>query len=122
MIDEHQVNAIHAILIDRFGGAHGLRDPKLLKSAISRPYQTFDGNELYPSPEEKAAAILESLAINHPFIDGNKRIAYTIFRLILLEENIEIIATEDEKYNLVISVSKGESKFPEIIDWIKAHT
>ena len=58
--------------MERFGGASGIRDSGGLESAINQPYQTFDQKELYPKPEEKAAAIFESLISNHPFIDGNK--------------------------------------------------
>ena len=76
MIDINEVEKIHDILLENFGGAKGIRDKGALESAINRPYQTFDGQELYPSPIDKAAAIFESIISNHPFIDGNKRTAY----------------------------------------------
>jgi death-on-curing protein len=50
-----------------------LRDKKFLISALKRPFQTFNGKDLYSTPQSKAAAIIESILINHPFIDGNKR-------------------------------------------------
>ena len=56
-----------------FGGSSGVRDIGLLESAIARPFQTFGGEDLYHSPFAKAAAVAESLIINHPFVDGNKR-------------------------------------------------
>jgi death on curing protein len=121
MIEIHDVQNIHDILIERFGGAGGIRDIGLLESAIHRPFATFHDTELYPSPEEKAAAILESILINHPFIDGNKRTAYVLARLILLEYNLQIKATEEEKYAMVIAASKGEIRFAEIKDWIRDH-
>ncbi|MDH5399924.1 MAG: Fic family protein, partial [Cyclobacteriaceae bacterium] len=98
MLDIDQVLTIHKKLIQEFGGIQGLRDKEMLESALSRPFQTFDGRELYPSIEEKAAAILESLLLNHPFIDGNKRIGYTLFRLLILSENKDIISSMDERY------------------------
>jgi death-on-curing protein len=119
MISKQEAEAIHNILIAKFGGSKGIRDASLLESALARPFATFDNNELYPNAIEKAAAILESLAINHPFVDGNKRIAYTLMRLILLENELDIIASQAEKYELVISVSKGESRFDEIVIWLK---
>lgn len=119
MISKQEAEAIHNILIAKFGGSKGIRDVRLLESALARPFATFDNKELYPDAIEKAAAILESLAINHPFVDGNKRIAYTLMRLILLENDFDITASQDEKYELVISVSKGESRFDEIVDWLK---
>ncbi|MEP1096365.1 MAG: type II toxin-antitoxin system death-on-curing family toxin, partial [Cyclobacteriaceae bacterium] len=76
MISEREALEIHSILIERFGGSEGIRDKALLLSALNRPFQTFDGNELYPTVIDKAAAILESIIKNHPFIDGNKRTGY----------------------------------------------
>jgi death-on-curing protein len=64
--------AIHELQISVFGGSPGLRDQGLLEAALSRPLQTFDGSELYPSLEEKAAALLESIVVNHPFLMGKK--------------------------------------------------
>ncbi|WP_375578202.1 Fic family protein [Marivirga tractuosa] len=74
MISEKEAIEIHSILIDRFGGSNGIRDKELLNSALNRPYQTFDGKELYPEVIDKAAAILESIVKNHPFSDGYKRV------------------------------------------------
>lgn len=122
MIDKNQVIQLHTILIEKFGGGSGIRNEELLESAIQRPFQTFDENELYPSPISKAAAVIESLLINHPFIDGNKRIGYTVMRLILIQGKLDLIATEDEKYNMVISVAEGKMKFDEIVQWLESHT
>ena len=72
MIDINDANHIHEVLIEKFGGSKGIRDISLLQSAISRPFQSFDQKDLYSSPVEKAAALIESLLINHPFLDGNK--------------------------------------------------
>jgi death on curing protein len=118
MTDVKDVINIHNLLIGKFGGSKGIRDKGALESALFRPYATFDQKELYPSPIEKAAAILESLVNNHPFIDGNKRTAYVVTRLLLLSYGLDINATQEEKYNLVISVAKGEIKFDEIKNWL----
>ena len=72
MITPRQVEQIHKFLIDEFGGSHGIREEGTLFSALSRPYLTFDGNELYPTAIRKAAALIESVLINHPFVDGTK--------------------------------------------------
>ena len=61
---------------------------------------------------------MESIVINHPFIDGNKRTAYTLMRLILLENQLDITATQEQKYNFVIGASTGTYRFEEIKDWI----
>jgi death-on-curing protein len=69
MISEKEAETIHNILIDTFGGSKGIRDLGALQSALARPYATFDQQDLYKTPIDKAAAIFESLIINHPFID-----------------------------------------------------
>src|SRR5215217_7755987 len=71
-----------------------IRDRGILESALNRPYATFDKNELYPHATDKAAAILESLVANHPFIDGNKRIGYVMMRLTLLENKLDLAANQ----------------------------
>ena len=119
MINIFEATKIHDILIDRFGGTPGLRDKNLLESALLRPYQTFDKKELYKSPIEKAAALIESIITNHPFIDGNKRFGYVAMRLLLLENNLDIKASETDKYEFVILIAKGELKFKEICNWIE---
>ena len=119
MIELRDVLNIHNILIEKFGGSKGIRDQGSLESAINRPFATFDNQDLYPTPEEKSAAILESILINHPFIDGNKRTAYVLMRLILLDNGLDVAATQDDKYKMVISASKGEMRFEEIRNWIQ---
>ena len=71
MISVEQVLKIHTIAIERFGGANGVRDAGALTSALARPFQTFEGEDLYPTILEKAAAISESFIVNHPFVDGS---------------------------------------------------
>lgn len=119
MLNIKDVLSIHERLIQQFGGATGLKDIPLLESAISRPFQTFDGKDLYETPEEKASAILESILINHPFVDGNKRTGYTLFRLMLLSAKKDIDATENEKYDMVISVAEGKTDYAQILDWTR---
>jgi death-on-curing protein len=73
MIDIKIAIYIHDNLIDKFGGSKGIRDEGALEAALNRPYATFDGLDLYQTPIDKAAALFESVIINHPFVDGNKR-------------------------------------------------
>lgn len=114
MIDVKTAENIHNILIDKFGGSKGIRDLSGLEAALARPYATFDQVDLYVTVEEKAVAIFESTIINHPFIDGNKRIAYVLMRLTLMSADLDISASQDEKYEMVIAASKGEMRFDEI--------
>lgn len=118
MIDFQTTLQIHNILIEKFGGIKGIRDQGGLEAAIARPLATFDGQDLYPEAIDKAAAVFESIIINHPFLDGNKRTAYTLLRLTLLENGLDIIASEDEKYDMTISASKGELNFDGIKLWL----
>jgi death-on-curing protein len=118
-IDINEVERIHDILIESFGGATGIRDRGALESAINRPDQTFDGQELYPSPIDKAAAIFESIISNHPFIDGNKRTAYTLMRLVLMESKMDIDLGQNQKFDFIIKAAKGEFTYDQIRTWIK---
>lgn len=121
MIELRDALNIHDILIDNFGGSKGVRDQGSLESALSRPFATFDNQELYPSPTEKAAAVFESILINHPFIDGNKRTAYVLLRLILFEAGLDLKASQADKYQMVIAASTGEIRFEQIKHWIQTH-
>ena len=122
MISVKEVEIIHRTLIDTFGGSHGIRDKQSLDSALSRPFQTFDGKELYIHPIEKAAALIESLLINHPFLDGNKRIGYVVLRLFLIKNGWDITASQDNKYEFVINIASGVIKYEEIMTWLQTHT
>lgn len=118
MISKKLAIELNQIISESSGGSSGLRDESLLLSALNRPFQTFDGKDLYPSIVDKSAAIFESIIINHPFIDGNKRVAYAFMRILLSEEGFSINASEDEKYNFVIEASKGNLSFDSIKEWI----
>lgn len=82
-------------------------------------FTSFNNQDLYPTPAEKAVAILESILINHPFVDGNKRTAYVLMRIILLDNGLDIIADQNDKYEMVISASTGAIRFKEIKKWFK---
>ena len=121
MIKLDQAIGIHQVIIEKFGGASGIKDRGALEAALNRPYATFDQKDLYPSPVEKAAAILESILINHPFIDGNKRTGYVLMRLTLMEGGMDIKASQKEKYEFVIKVSEGKLDISRIKEWIASH-
>lgn len=76
MITLQDVLRFHELSIQKFGGSLGIRDEGYLQSAVERPSATFGGEDLYPTPFEKAAAILISILKNHPFFDGDKRTAF----------------------------------------------
>jgi death-on-curing protein len=94
MIPFKEVEFIHDILIESFGGTPGIRDRDLLNSALSRPFQTFDNSALCLTAIAKAAALIESLVNNHPFVDGNKRTGYVLMRLLLYKNGFQLVATK----------------------------
>ncbi|HEY9341157.1 MAG TPA: type II toxin-antitoxin system death-on-curing family toxin [Hanamia sp.] len=122
MITVKQSLEIHEILIEKYGGSTGVRDLDGLESALARPFQTFGGEDLYPDFFAKAAAIAESIIINHPFIDGNKRTGYVLMESILRYGSIKIIADDESLYNFMISISTGEKRFDDIVAWLKKNT
>lgn len=115
MISIEETEKLHNVLIERFGGGHGIRDHALLQSALSRPFQTFDGNDLYTTVLEKAASLIESILTNHPFVDGNKRTGYALMRLFLLNNGLDISATQSGKYEFVINIASGKIRYEEIL-------
>ncbi len=107
MISIEEALKIHTIPIEKFGGANGVRDSGGLESALARPFQTFSGEDLYPTIFEKAAGIGQSLIMNHPFIDGNKRTGYLLMEALLRHEGFKIAASDELLYNFVINISTG---------------
>jgi len=93
-----------------------------MESAIARPYQTFDGEDLYPSLFEKAAAIAESIIINQPFNDGNKRTGFLAMLAILYKDDLSIALPNETIYEFIIKIATGEVKFEEMVGWLKTNT
>ncbi len=117
MIGFAEVQKIHDILIEKFGGANGIRNKNALLSALNRQYATFVAQDLYPTTIEKAATIIESIVTNHPFVAGNKRTDYVLTRLILMHDGIDILANENDKYKFVIDIARGEMDYEQIKQW-----
>lgn len=122
MIATKEILTIHSILIDNFGGIHGVRDSASLGSALARPFQTYDNTDLYSGCLEKAAALLECLLINHPFADGNKRTGYTVLRLFLMQNGLDLTASQASRYNFIIAVASGQLKYDSILGWLTENT
>lgn len=109
-------------VIEETGGGGGLRDEGLLRAALARPPATFGGKDLYPSIFEKAAALTESLARSHPFVDGNKRMALACARTLLSVNGYQIIASQDAKVALIHRVVAREVTVQEVADWLEHHS
>lgn len=120
MITKEIILRLHELSIIEYGGAHGLRDEGLIESAVARPYQTFGGEDLYQTVYEKAAALAQSIIINHPFVDGNKRTGFLGLLAVLDRENVALTASNELIYAFVIDISTGSKSFEEIVEWLKA--
>jgi death on curing protein len=105
-------------LIDLFGGLHGVRDAGAIEAAVFRPQTGY-----YDSAEEEAAALMESLGMNHGFMDGNKRIAFTAVDVFLRRNGFYLEVGSDEGYSFIEgSLARQEFRFARILDWIRANT
>lgn len=116
-----EVIEIHDYQIEHFGGATGLRDIELLKSAIGVPSATFGGVFLHPTIYEMASAYLFHLVENHPFVDGNKRVG-AMAALIFLDLNgIDFDASDEDFTAMVLRVASGKMLKAEITLFLKTH-
>ena len=120
MITVEIAEKLHARSIEEFGGVKGIRDKGALEAALGRPFQTFDGADLYTTPAAKAAALMESILIGHPWLDGNKRTGLGLALFLLLRSGLRVEATQDELYVMTIRVAEGKSSVEEIQAWIEA--
>lgn len=117
MITVEEVLLLHYNSIADYGGSSGVRDINLLKSAVIRPFQHFEGVEQYPSAFQKAAAIFESIIKNHPFVDGNKRTGFLAAYAVLYKKGFVLTASNNDAYNFVVEVSSSNLPFEEIVIW-----
>ena len=113
-----KVLLLHQIISEATGGDPNLRDIGLLDSALESEYQTFDGKELYPTKQEKAARIGYSLISNHAFVDGNKRIGMYVLLTFLETNGIPINPTNDDVARVGLAVASGEMKYDDLLKWI----
>jgi death-on-curing protein len=114
-----QVLELHAQQVRRFGGPAGLRDRGALEAAVARPQMTFGGEDLYPDVEAKAAAVLQSLVMNHPFVDGNKRTGAAAAELFLNLNDVELTAGDDELVEVTLAVARGEVAAEALAIWLR---
>lgn len=106
-LDLADVLRIHDRQIQKFGGTSGVHDSGLLESALAQPQATFSGQLLHATIWEQAAAYLFHLAMNHPFLDGNKRTAFAVMDTFLRLNGFVLTLTQSQKYELVLEVVEG---------------
>jgi death-on-curing protein len=117
-----EILELHERLIDSSGGASGVRDLGVLESALSQPHTSFDGQDLYPDLITKAAALCFSLVMNHPFLDGNKRIGHAAMETFLLLNGLEISAQVEEQERVILGLAAGQLDRNDFVSWLKKHT
>jgi death-on-curing protein len=114
-----QILRLHALQIKAFGGSAGLRDRGGLEAAAARPQMTFGGEDLYPDLASKAGALMHSLVMNHPFVDGNKRVGAIAMELLLTVNGHDLEATDDEVVEVALAVARGEVSAEALAIWLR---
>lgn len=117
-----RVLAIHHRIVRRTGGSFGTRDLGLVESAAGRPQASFDGKDLYETLFDKAAALLQSLLKNHPFVDGNKRTALTSAGIFLKMNGWRLNNSHKEEIEFAVSVDNSNMSQEKISKWLKEHS
>lgn len=117
-----EVLELHRRILGQSGGASGIRDIGLLESAIAQPRMTYGQQDLYPSLLKKAAALEYSMIMNHPFVDGNKRIGHAVMEIFLIFNGMEIDALVEEQEQLILAIAAGMLGRERLVEWLKQNT
>lgn len=118
---EEKVLLLHQLIVAETGGSNELRDIGLLDSALEGIFQTFGGEELYPTKEEKGARLGYTLISNHAFVDGNKRIGMYVMLTFLEVNGIHMDCTNEDVVEAGLGVASGEMNYEELLAWVKTH-
>lgn len=121
-LSEDEVVELHRRIVELSGGSLGVRDRAALESSLAQPAQSFAGQELYASPQEKAAALGFFLISNHPFIDGNKRIGHAALEVALVLNGFELQASVDEQESIILEVATGKMSRESFTEWVVSRT
>jgi len=114
-----QVTDLQRRQLARYGGLGGLRDRWALEAAVGRPQMTFGGEDLYPDVAAKAAALLHSLVLNHPFIEGNKRVGAHAAVVFLLANGAELTASAGALADVTLATARGELSAEALAIWFR---
>lgn len=120
-LSQKQILMMHSQLIKETGGTDGVRDENLLLSALEAPFQTFAGEELFPSVQAKAARLCYGLVKNHAMLDGNKRIGAHAMLVFLALNGYELAYTQQELIDIILSVAADKIEYKELLQWIIKH-
>ena len=120
-LSKKQIIMLHEQLIKATGGDSGIRDEDVIESALNAPFQTFDAIDVYPSIQQKAARLGYGLAMNHGFVDGNKRIGAHAMLVFLALNGVELEYIQDELANMFLGIAAGEKSFDDLLEWVLEH-
>ncbi|MDD6798425.1 MAG: type II toxin-antitoxin system death-on-curing family toxin [Clostridia bacterium] len=120
-LSKEQILMLHTQLIQQTGGSDGVRDYNLLDSALETPFQSFGGDELYPTIQAKAARLGYGLIKNHCMVDGNKRIETHAMLVFLALNGIELKYTQKELYETILDVVAGNTDYENLLQWVLDH-
>ena len=112
-----QILGLHAALVRNFGGATAIRDKGGLESAVARPAMTFGGEDLYADLAAKAAALMHSLVLNHPFVDGNKRVGAAAAEYFIERNGYALPTSDSELVEITMALAEGKVEVEELTIW-----
>ena len=121
ILSKEHILLMHQQLICRYGGQHGIRDEGLLDSALNAPFQSFGGNDFFPTIIDKSVRLCIGLIQNHPFYDGNKRIGAMVLLTMLDLNNIELHTNSAELSHIILQFAAGKINDKTLLKWVKAH-
>lgn len=120
-LEKELVMAIHDRQLAEHGGSSGVRDARLLESALARPQQTYAYSDPAPDLADLAASLAFGLARNHPFVDGNKRTAYVAYRTFIALNDGELVASDEDKFITILSLAEGTLSEKDFAAWLRTH-
>ncbi len=121
ILSKEQVVMLHKRLIGTTGGSGGILNEGMLDLALSNPFQSFDGKELYPSIQAKAAQLCFGLVKNHAMVDGNKRLGAHVMLVFLELNGYELSYRQSELSDLILALASGEIDADKLLQWIMEH-
>lgn len=117
-LSKDQILLLHDKLIERYGGSYGVRDDGLLDSAVNAPFQSFDGNDFFPTVTDKAVRLCIGLVRNHPFIDGNKRIGALALLTTLDLNKYQFRISNAELSSVILDLAAGKINDEYLLQWV----
>jgi death-on-curing protein len=121
-IPDEVVLTIHTDLLQRYGGRAGIREKSLLESAVAQPKMTFGGKYVHKTLFDKAVAYGYHICMNHPFVDGNKRVAFILMDIFLQKNGYEIAADEEQVYSIMMALASGKISKTQLSAWLKGQS